>query len=108
MKKLFATLLISLTCPAIFSQNIVLNPVVDERSELLSIVFRLADSPEYMNSDIKRYTDDIDNYFKTYKNDELIKFVRKINASRSAMIRRPRNWSSADWAICICALFWQS
>ena len=75
---LFATFLIGLTGSAIFSQNTLLNPVVDERAELLSIVFRLAESPEYMSNEIKMYTDDIDHYFKVYKNDELIKFVRKI------------------------------
>ncbi len=78
MKYLFVTFFISLTCPAIFSQNTMLHPVVDERTELLSIVFRMAGSREYMNSDIKIYTSAIDDYFKGYKNDPLIKFVRKI------------------------------
>ena len=64
MKKLFVTLLFSLAGSAVFSQTVLLNPVVDERTELMSIVFRLAESPEYMNSDIKNYTNSIDDYFR--------------------------------------------
>ncbi len=83
MKKLFVTLLFSLAGSAVFSQTVLLNPVVDERTELMSIVFRLAESPEYMNSDIKNYTNSIDDYFKGYKNDDLIKFIRKIRKRSS-------------------------
>ncbi|MGA2005174.1 MAG: hypothetical protein ABSG70_17440 [Terriglobales bacterium] len=36
---------------------------VDERVELVSIVFRLAGNPEYNMSPLKGYTSDIDRYF---------------------------------------------
>nr|WP_320119881.1 DUF4932 domain-containing protein [uncultured Marinifilum sp.] len=62
----------------LFSQNKCLSPKVDERIELLSIVFRLADSPEYKNNTIKQYTDSIDNYFKTYKNHKVIKMASQL------------------------------
>lgn len=64
----------------IFSQknNILEKPTVDERVELLSIVFRLADADEYSSKNFKLYTDKIENYFNKYKNHELIKFIEKI------------------------------
>ena len=61
-----------------FSQSLILNPAVDEKTELLSIVFRLAGEEEYVNNEIKNYTDAIDKYFDPYKDDALIKFVKKI------------------------------
>lgn len=51
---------------------------VDERIELLSIVFRLADSKEYSSKKFKLYTDKIDSHFEKYKNHELIEFIKKI------------------------------
>jgi hypothetical protein len=63
-----------------FSQqrNILDKPKVDERVELLSIVFRLADAKEYNSKKFKLYTDKIENHFEKYKKHELIKFVKKI------------------------------
>ncbi|HLP38958.1 DUF4932 domain-containing protein [Lacibacter sp.] len=54
------------------------NPKVDERIELLSIVFRLAESTEYSSEKFKFYTDKIQAYYKPYKNHELIAFVKKL------------------------------
>lgn len=67
-------------CVNSFSQqsNILDKPKVDERVELLSIVFRLADAKEYNSKRFKLYTDKIENHFKNYKNHELIKFVKQI------------------------------
>ena len=47
--------------------EIKLAPHVDERVELLSIVFRLAGNPEYNMSQLKIYTAEIDGYFSRYK-----------------------------------------
>ena len=38
-------------------------PKVDERIEILSIVFRLAESEEYNSKRFKRYTDKIETYY---------------------------------------------
>jgi hypothetical protein len=77
MKMFLATFLISLTASAIYSQKLILDPVVDERVELLSIVFRLAGTKGYMSNDVKTYTDAIDTYFKSYQDNAVIKFARK-------------------------------
>lgn len=53
-------------------------PKVDERVELLSIVFRLADCNEYSSKRFKLYTDKIDTHFSAYKNHELIQFIQQI------------------------------
>lgn len=51
---------------------------VNECFELTSIVFRLANAPEYVNNVFSEYSEDIDNYFEKYKEDELIKFVKEL------------------------------
>jgi hypothetical protein len=53
-------------------------PTVDKRVELLSIVFRLAERPEYVSNEFKLYSDRIDQYFEEYKNHELIQFTKSI------------------------------
>jgi hypothetical protein len=79
MKQILFTFFLFL-CANSFSQqnNILDKPKVDERVELLSIVFRLADVKEYSSKRFKLYTDKIDIHFEKYKNHELIKFVKKI------------------------------
>jgi hypothetical protein len=51
---------------------------VDERFELTSIVFRLADAEEYVNNEVANYAESIDTYFAPYKEHALIKFVKEI------------------------------
>jgi hypothetical protein len=51
---------------------------VDERNELSSIVFRLADAEEYVNNEAFKYAQDIDAYFAPYKSHPLIQYVKKI------------------------------
>ena len=53
-------------------------PKVDKRTELLSIVFRLAERPEYSSKEFKLYTDRIERHFEEYKNHELIQFTKSI------------------------------
>lgn len=53
-------------------------PQVDKRVELLSLVFRLAEKPEYSSTQFKLYTDKIDNYFGKYRNHELIEFTKSV------------------------------
>lgn len=79
MKKL-PFLLLAFICLNLFSQEklILDKPKVDERVELLSIVFRLADAQEYNAKDFKFYTDKIDMHFSEFINHKLIEFVKKI------------------------------
>lgn len=53
-------------------------PKIDERVELLSIVFRLAESKEYSSNSFKGYTEKINDYYLAYRNHPLINFVKKI------------------------------
>ena len=71
------TLLILLSFSA-FSQVSAVQPKVDERTELLSIVFRLAGSEEYVNNAIPSYVKDIDAWFKPFRESELIKYAQKL------------------------------
>lgn len=59
------------------SQNDILKPPqVDKRIELLSIVFRLAESEEYSSERFSKYTDQIKAHFEPYKNHALIQFIK--------------------------------
>lgn len=58
-----------------FSQE-KLSPKVDERVEIVSIVFRLAGAEEYSQDDNKKYTEEIKTYFEPYKNSEIIEFIK--------------------------------
>jgi len=53
-------------------------PKVDERIEMLSIVFRLAGNQEYSSAIFKRYVDRINEHYGPFKEHELITFVNKI------------------------------
>lgn len=59
----------------VFAQN---QSIVDERFELTSIAFRLAQAQEYTLCPIKSYTDDIDTYFAPFINHELFNFIKSI------------------------------
>jgi len=66
------------TCVQAQEKNILEKPTVDKRVELMSIVFRLAEKQEYSNKNFNLYVDRIEQYFKTYKNHELIQFTKSI------------------------------
>ncbi|OJZ00429.1 DUF4932 domain-containing protein [Sphingobacterium sp. 40-24] len=53
-------------------------PKVDERIEILSIVFRLAGNQEYSSTIFKRYVDRVNQHYGPFKEHELITFVNKI------------------------------
>ncbi len=57
--------------------EILSEPKVDERVELLSLVFRLADSREYSSNKFPIYVEKIEEHFEPYKNHELIKYIKK-------------------------------
>jgi hypothetical protein len=62
--------------------NTIDKPKVDQRVELLSIVFRLAECQEYSSEDFKLYTDKIKEHYQPHKNHELIQFVKKIREEK--------------------------
>jgi hypothetical protein len=79
MKKISFLLLLLFSTTVFAQENRFLDkPKVDERVELLSIVFRLAGSEEYSSTRYKTYTDKIETHFANYKNHKLIGFVKKI------------------------------
>ena len=80
MKKLFLLIVIAL---AFQSSYATLSVQVDERSELLSIVCRLAGYREYVNNNVKSYTDDIDSYFAPYATLPLIDYAKEIRQTNS-------------------------
>ena len=49
---------------------------IDPRVELMSIAFRLAGATEYSSKDNPAYIKDIEEHFKTYENDTLIRYVK--------------------------------
>ena len=65
------------------SSKILEKPRVDERVELLSIVFRLAESDEYSSEIFKLYTDKINAHYGSFKNHELIRFIKKLRKDKN-------------------------
>jgi hypothetical protein len=53
-------------------------PVVDQRVELLSIVFRIAGSPEYNSRVYSSYVQDIHNHFDKFKEHEIFPYIRQL------------------------------
>lgn len=51
---------------------------VDQRVELIGIVFRLAGNPEYNMNFAKSYVKDINDYFGKYKDQPVVSFARKL------------------------------
>ena len=59
-------------------KQILEEPKVDDRVELLSIVFRLAELREYNTEWFGLYTEKIKKHFEPYKNHELIEFAKEL------------------------------
>ncbi|MDN3707021.1 DUF4932 domain-containing protein [Myroides ceti] len=78
--KFYTTLLLSFLTVFCFAQqeNTLQKPKADERVEILSIVFRLADSEEYSSERFKLYKDKIQSFYEPYQNHELIAFIKKL------------------------------
>lgn len=81
-KKVVLYFLLFLTLNSAYSQDIAINPVVDERTELLCVVFRLAGLQEYNNNKISIYTNEVDSCFAPYKNHEVVKLAKRLNKVR--------------------------
>ena len=78
MKKLLSLILILTFNTLLIAQNKQLVPKFEERIELLSVVFRLAEAPEYMNNSIKLYSNSVDSYFENYKKHKVVQLAKKL------------------------------
>jgi len=81
MKKIFAFIIFAFIFQSSYAA---LSVQVDERSELLSIVCRLAGYQEYVNNNVKSYADDIDFYFAPYSTFPLIDYAKEIRKDHIA------------------------
>jgi hypothetical protein len=78
MKKQIVILVFILLPFAITAQSISVKPQVDERTELMSVIFRLAGANEYVTNDLPDYVARIDTFFMPYKNHAVIKQVQQL------------------------------
>ena len=79
MNRVLIVILVTLIFQACTQEKVLLEkPKVDKRIELLSIVFRLAESPEYSSQAFKLYTDRIEKHFEKHKKHELIQFTKSV------------------------------
>ena len=78
--KRFSLLIVAIALGAtLFAQNAYLEkPRVDQRVELVSIVFRLAGAPEYNHNMNASYVEKIRMHYEPYKDHKIIEFVKKI------------------------------
>lgn len=83
MKKILTLFAIPFFLFACDKKQIVEEPKVDNRVELLSIVFRLAELREYSLERFGLYTDKIKKHFEPYKNHELIKFAKELSRTNN-------------------------
>ena len=73
MKKVAFLTVLLVVSSFIFAQKIELKAKVDERCELISIVFRLAEAEEYMPNEFPIFVDSVIKYFEPYKDHEVVK-----------------------------------
>ncbi len=80
--KLILHFLIYLSLSAVGQRaNNLPSPTVDKRIELLSIVFRLADSQEYSSTSNVKYVQAIHDHFGRFKDHPLISYIKQIRDS---------------------------
>ena len=84
MKKLFlcALLLFISLYPSAQVKQVPERPQVNNRVELMSIVFRLAGRAEYSSKDIKLYVSKIEDHFNKFRDHELILYVKSVMNER--------------------------
>lgn len=82
MKKIALSFLMFFATLNVYSQGNRLTPIVDERAELLGVVFRLANADEYVNNTLPNYSKEIDAYFANFKNHDVVKFAQQVRAKR--------------------------
>jgi hypothetical protein len=82
MKKIILLLTSIALCYTIYAQKNNLKPKFDERTELLSVVFRLSGAREYQNNSVKIYTDSVDSYFASFKKHKVVKKAKRLRKMR--------------------------
>lgn len=55
---------------------------VDPRVELMSVIFRLAGSPEYCKGRVASYVSDVDKHFGSHRNDPVVETARRLRRTR--------------------------
>src|SRR5574344_599512 len=88
MKKIL-TLLFAVVCfVSSFAQNMV-SAKIDERTELLSVIFRLAGNREYNRCMMPSFARATNTYFADYKKHNAVLFAKKISSQRRNQFRCP-------------------
>lgn len=77
MKKFFVVLLSLLCIPFVVKAQNSLPVDFDERTDLLSVVFRLAGNQEYNQCGISAYSQQVDDYFSDYKQHQVVTLAQK-------------------------------
>jgi len=62
----------------VYAQDLKISAKVDERTELLSIVFRLSEAEEYSGNDFPLYIDKVNEYFTNFKNHKVVSFSQEM------------------------------
>ena len=55
---------------------------VDQRVELMSVVFRLAGNPEYSQGRVKSYVEDVESHFGKWREHEVVEMARNLRKTR--------------------------
>lgn len=77
MKRIFILLLTIIAIKKTFGQALI--PQIDQRTEIMSIVFRFAGNSEYNNDNASKYVADIHSHFDRFKSDSLISFAKSLH-----------------------------
>ncbi|MDR2908180.1 MAG: DUF4932 domain-containing protein [Bacteroidales bacterium] len=91
MKKLTSLIVLFVINSFVFAQKIELNAKVDERCELLSTVFRLAEIEEYTPNEFSVFVDSVIKYFEPYKNHEVVEYCKMYRKKHSIAYDAPMN-----------------
>jgi hypothetical protein len=62
---------------------------VDERVELISIIFRLAGNPEYNQARVAGYARDVERHFAAHREHEVVRMARRLRAQRGVSYDAP-------------------
>jgi len=81
MKKCISLLILCILYQINFAQVAKVVAVVDERTELMSAVFRMAGAEEYVNNTLTEYTKELDLFLQNFKQDSLIQYAIQIRKS---------------------------
>lgn len=77
MKNFFVLLLWGMLIPCVSMAQNSLPVNFDERTDLLSVVFRLAGNPEYNKCGISAYSQQVDEYFADYKQHQVVTLAQQ-------------------------------